>query len=663
MFKRLLSVCVVVAALLTTAPVQPVLHAQTLVTVGQQNTTTAIWYGGGYSMYYFYTKIYSAALYNSTVLQQSNGGTAPIGLISKIEWKAGPSAPYGSNWTNKGQTVKVYMGISPTAQFPTGNLPGWTTFVGGGGNTALQNVQLVYEGLGLIGNYGLNNWAPLELTNKYLYTGGHLVIAIQIDKPEGQFTNPGYLDDYGYWWATYLAGDAPNGTNRTAAYWYGYNGYDGTGTGYTYDYYGRVVVRLSILSGIEASFPDDQDPRRVLRAGEIYGGQDAAHPQPSLTFRASPGATNLTFKIVSVSTGQPIYIATEGGNPNDTIINLNYSTSGLVTYNFTSAKGSAAGTNGALDLTNTPGGAFRLVASYSTPASGYNQDWVKEFSIAYSDDLAIRQIVAPNPSTDARAFKYPRGTPIPLQAKFQNVGLNNVTNFRAVAEIRNSANTVVYTDTVNYTGNMATGDIATIDFANFATLNVGSYNVRICGILIGAFDQQSGNDCLPSSGTYTFAVQYSVEAEATAIITPATNGVYYSGRPFEPMAVFTNKGIEDLSDIPATLTIRNQQGTIVYTSSIIISDIARNSSANGLFAKFTAPASGTYEACVSIDHPDDAISANNIVCSNFNVLGQLSGTYTIGTQNQGGTRNFTTMQDAVDALYARGVNGPVIFEL
>ncbi len=57
-------------------------------------------------------------------------------------------------------------------------------------------------------------------------------------------------------------------------------------TGYA-GYTWRPVFRFGVLTGIIASFPDDVDPRRILRAGEIYAGQDAQHPKPSLTYRAS----------------------------------------------------------------------------------------------------------------------------------------------------------------------------------------------------------------------------------------------------------------------------------------------------------------------------------------------------------------------------------------
>ncbi|HYF02955.1 MAG TPA: T9SS type A sorting domain-containing protein [Patescibacteria group bacterium] len=663
MFKRLLSMCVAVAALLMAAPTQPA-NAQTVVTVGNQNYNSYMY---PYSMYYFYTKIYSAQLYNSTVLTTANGGSAPIGLISRLEWRTAQEDVYYRNWyADKGQTVKIYMGISPTAQWPSTTLPAWPQFISGQGNTALQNVQLVYEGKGFTSTLPYNSWEGFDLQNRYLYTGGNLVVAVQIDKPEGQYAWPDYVYEYGFWKSTYLAGDAPNGTNRTNAYWYGYNGWDQSAiAGYDASYYGRPDIRLHVLSGIEASFPDDVDPRRILRAGYIYDGSSSSFPRPSLTFRTSPGEVELTYRIQSVATGQTIYTATDNGNPNDTIINLTYTTSGLVTHNFTTAKGIAVGTNGALDLTNINGGAYRLIASYRTPSSGYNQQWMKEFNIAFERDLSIRQITAPYPSTDARQFKYPRGTPIPVQARFQNVGLDNITSFRAVARVYNQQNVMVYVDTVNFSGSLATGDVATIDFANFATLNVGDYRISICGYLLSGQDQQFGNDCMPTAGnTYTFTVQYGVEAEATSIIRPNStdNTTYYAGRPIVPFAVFTNKGIEDLSDIPATMTI-TRSGTTVYTSNIIVSDIARNASANGTFESFTPPGPGSYQACVSINHEDDAISTNNSVCASFNVSGALEGTYTIGSQNSGSQRNFATFQDAANALYSAGVTGPVVFEL
>ncbi|HYF03628.1 MAG TPA: hypothetical protein VEC36_09660, partial [Patescibacteria group bacterium] len=425
----------------------------------------------------------------------------------------------------------------------------------------------------------------------------------------------------------------------------------------------RPVMRFGVLSGITQSFPDDVDPRRILRAGDVYDGSSANFPKPSLTFRQSAGqALSMTYRIVGpLPSTNVIYIATENGNANDTIININATTSGEVTYVFSSAKGSAAGANGALDLREVPGGVYRVEASYAFP--GYSQQWMKEFNIAFSNDLAVRDIILPNQNNRPNA-KYPRGTSVPVVASFQNVGLNNVTAFQATAVIRNANRVVVYTDVVNYSGSLATGDRVTLNFANFATLSTGIYSLEICGNLQSAQDQQLSNNCLPSSGVYTFEVQHDVEIEAVDIPQPNASSVLYANRPVRPQGRFRNIGISDQSDIPAQMIIErlSPNPAVVYNQSVIIPDISVGNIAQFGFPIFTPPTGGSYRVCIISQSEDDPIRSNDTVCNFFNVNDALSGTYTIGTQNMGSGRNFATLQDAANALYGAGVAGPVIFE-
>ncbi|TNC94228.1 MAG: hypothetical protein FD121_1615, partial [Gallionellaceae bacterium] len=154
---------------------------------------------------------------------------------------------------------------------------------------------------------------------------------------------------------------------------------------------------------------------------------------------------------------------------------------GLFTYTMSDATGPLAGAGGALNLTNAAGGSYRLEATYQIP--GYTQTWTKEFNIAFPNDLMVRQIRSPL----VVPKKYPRGVTIPVSARIQNVGLNDVTTARVIATINQlPGNNEVYRDTTDYLGLLATGDLGTIDFDNFTSLEVGSWSLSVCAELLNA---------------------------------------------------------------------------------------------------------------------------------------------------------------------------------
>ncbi|MBK7032350.1 MAG: hypothetical protein IPH49_03560 [Ignavibacteria bacterium] len=280
----------------------------------------------------------------------------------------------------------------------------------------------------------------------------------------------------------------------------------------------RPVLLFGVLSGIESSFPDDVDPRRILLQGQIYNGVDPRFPKPSLSFRQTAGQSiNLTYRIVGpLPATNVIYEGRKSGNPT---INHVAATTALFTYEMTEATGPAAGVNGTLDLRFTAGGSYRLEASYQIP--GYTQQWSKEFSIAFPNDLMVRQIRSPL----SIPRKYPRGVEMPVSAQIQNVGLNNVTDALVIASIRHLAtNSEVYRDTVVWSGNLATGEIATVDFANYSTLNVATYAITVCTELLSAVDQQTANDCQPTSGNYILRLsttKRSALKRSTYLVPPA----------------------------------------------------------------------------------------------------------------------------------------------
>lgn len=423
----------------------------------------------------------------------------------------------------------------------------------------------------------------------------------------------------------------------------------------------RPNVQFWVASGIEYSFPDDVDPRRILRAGSVYDGADPAFPRPSLSFRQRAGQTiNLTYKIVGpFPSNATIYEARMGGS---TTVRHNATTSGMFTYEFTEATGPGARFDGALDLRTIPGGEYRVLATYNIGT--YTQNYEKTFNIAFDNDLAIRLIRSPQEIP----VKYPRNVSLPVSVRMQNVGVNAQDNFDVIATIKtHPAGEVVYRDTIAAAEPIASAETQTFDFTNFVPQDVGQYTVSACVNLKGAVDQQPSNDCAPRTGNYIFQVLYNEEAGAAEILVPKTTGEYYRNRPFTPEGVITNGGIIDLTDVPVRMNIyKMPQRTLVYSNRQVVPDVSAQVPLNFArvsFTPFTPAEEGAYQACLVTEFPGDPVTTNNEICMDFNVNANLSGTYTIGTTKAGDPRNFLTFQAAIDALHLKGVSGPVTFEL
>ena len=526
-------------------------------------------------------------------------------------------------------------------------------------NTTANGYKLLYQQGGWrppIMAYNANGtWYRFDFIEPIQWDGTSNLV-IQMCSYRGGYTYAGptiqicYPNPYFYGTSAYLWVDAA--------------GYcDASYPEYQYSY--RPVVQFGVLAGIEYSFPDDVDPRRILRAGEVYNGSDATHPRPSLSFRQSTNQRiSLKYKIIGPAPSEDVvYEATQSGNT--TITHVGNANS-LYTYNFTEATGPCAGANGILDLTNASGGTYRVEAQFSIP--GYTQNWQKVFVVSFQNDLATSAIRSPL----AIPRKYPRGVSVPVGARIQNVGLNPVTSVRSVAIVsRALTGQEVWRDTVIWTGDLSTGQQSSIDFGLFNTLEVATWKLEVCSELLNATDMQESNNCIPGSGgEYLFQTLYNEEVSAGAITSPATSGEYYARRPFRPAGVIVNGGILDLTDIPVRMEIFQLGGptgrTRIYNELVITPDVGAelpNNLAGVEFPAFTPPAAGDYEACLTVEYPGDPISGNNQICETFTVGANMSGTYTIGTLNVGQARNYITFQDAVDDLYLKGVSGPVTFEL
>ncbi|GIV57064.1 MAG: hypothetical protein KatS3mg040_1832 [Candidatus Kapaibacterium sp.] len=515
-------------------------------------------------------------------------------------------------------------------------------------------------------------WNKHQFSTPFLWDGtSNLLVEVCSQIPSGSCgTCCGYTLNCGVYMTTL--------SYSATLYYYADGNCNTCNQGSGYGYYAiRPNMRFSVLSGIEQSFPDDVDPRRILRTDADYDGSSSSYPKPSLTFRVPSGQTvQLKYKIVGpLPSTNVVYRALNSANINDTVITVS-GASGLVTRTFNFSTGPLGGGNGqigngTLQTTLAVGGAYRVEAEYRLPSINYTQQWNKQFVIAYSNDIALADIVAPR----RPPFKYLRGVNIPIAVRVQNIGLNNATSFRVIAQVKYQGQVVKGPDTVvyNQTPGLATGQIYTANFSPFNSLTAGTFTFEAWVELLSGNDQNPANNViaalLPAGQQWTFDVQYDTELETNAILKPTSSSTdVYVNRPYNVVARFRNNGAADQSDVPTTVTIERWNGSswdLVFQTTKILPDISATppNTSDLVYDPWTPQQTGLHRVCVTISAPGDPVTTNNTLCQTFTVGDGLSGTYTIGTANAGSPRNFATIQDAVDALYARGVSGPVTFEL
>jgi len=440
------------------------------------------------------------------------------------------------------------------------------------------------------------------------------------------------------------------------------------------------VLDFDVIIGgdIVQSFPDDiSDALGLLVRGTVYDGT-AGNPRPSVTLRV--GSANQTLQTTYRITGplpetNTVYQGHAVGNPNATTFAVAGPSVGpfprTFQFDVPAASGSLAGVNGALNTTNAIGGEYQVRVTVNSSAGCFSE-WTKTFTIAVDRDMSTRLIRSPRTNEPPSRFKYPNTVAIPVEAQFQNVGLQTATDFLGIATITNPSGSVSYRDTVRVTEPVAPRARTTVVFRNYTAVGtgheVGLHRLTICSDLIAPFpDQNAYNDCLPrpAQANYLFEVGFNEEAGVEAINVPSNTASFlYANRPIRPEATFNNGGIMDLSNVPVRLIIR-RNGAIVYNRTGIIPDIGAGQFNKAIFVfdPFTPTEGGDYEFCFSVEYPGDPVVANNQLCQVFNFRDNLNGVYTIGTTELGKPRNFPTFDSAMNELFRAGVRAPVTFEL
>ncbi|MBS1537143.1 MAG: hypothetical protein JST20_05290, partial [Bacteroidetes bacterium] len=626
--------------------------AQIQVTVGTQ-TTNVGWFVGPYSRWYWSQHQQYLVLASELLA----AGAVP-GDLTGIAFNV--ATPQTQNSALTEFTIKAKLTTATAVTNPF-DITGFTTVYG----------PTTYYA----GNTG---WNQHDFSTTIFWDGVSNVLIDQCSY------NNNYIGEFASVWCS----ANPGGMTAPMAYIYqDVNNQCGQTANYgTYPY--RPQMRFDLRpAGIQNTFPRSGKiaglpDSSLLFYNTIYNGSNTTAPansRPGVTFASIPGfTTSFTYTITGplpssnvvyrglTSTGQTTLTAPTGGGsyfiPNADGVLAN--PSAPTTPNTTGFMNTAVPPN--------LGGTYRLtvVATTSKGTTTFQQTTVNDFIIALDRDMSAVGLTRPLSKKQQVYFK---AYNIPVTPQFRNVGLQNVLSYKAISEIRSaSTNTLIRRDEViRSVGNglpptgLATGQIDEFDMLNFNTVVADSYRVSICSELIDpAPDQQSFNDCFPlaSSPAFTFMVRNLVDYETVNILSPQSG--IYSGRPATPSALIANNGLA-ADAIPVILNITQLPNTPIVVNQIVQLEVP-----NGLFntsvvtfPSFTPPAAGQYQICIKTAQLGDEVQANDEKCITITVADRLSGDYTIGTNTKPGIQSFPTIQSAVDALYQRGVRGPVRFLL
>lgn len=473
-------------------------------------------------------------------------------------------------------------------------------------------------------------------------------------------------------------------TSPNSEYDYGYMKYYDSGqnacvNGYAYDYYSYgysyvysygetedYVIEYQLP--IKATFPDDKEPNDLLKAGVLYNGT-GGNPKPYVVFYSTQAAgMQMQFFINGpLPFTDEVYRATNPADGSDWI-----NIGGFSTYTMQRSKGVFSVNNDG-SFRSPNGGVYTLTIIIRKPGTT-DKVMKKNFTVSWPMDLAIQGIISPRAAGAPDYFQYPRENPIGFTFEYQNVGEGNITKFRAIAEIYGPNGNLIKTLTKIYDvadGNpvLKRKDKAIISFdENFVTTQVGLYKVIGKAELLSGDDYEAYNDRFRRVGypDFYFSVQYEYQGKAKEILYPSPTAEIIVNRPFRPLGVIQNAGLNDLSDIQATFTYwkksdpNNKKSVQTFVKEIPAG--LQGNTSNATFPSITISEVGDYSGMFEINVPNDGDLTDNKLMVDFTVKGGLQGTYTIGKKFLGAQNNFPTIAAANEALFLKGLSGSVVFE-
>ena len=325
--------------------------------------------------------------------------------------------------------------------------------------------------------------------------------------------------------------------------------------------------------------------------------------------------------------------------------------------------------DGALDmsvLANFPSGLYQVDATLEyADGSAYSNSISSQFTVAFPSDIALANVVEPV-YTAGSIYQF-SGPGVPIKILVKNQGADTLKKFSATAQIYDESGNSLppITNVYDISSNpLPYNTSREFLMSSFKPTAIGIYSIVVTISMDYANqDKFLANNVYPRSGDPKkyFQVGYQVEAKVGNILSPI--GQKYKDKPYRLGVEFINNGVSDISNTTASFVIKNtQSGEIVFNETIPVDEIP-----SGLVKTkdvywpdpFIPTEAGTYSFVITINADLDEVPINNVQPGSWSVQEGMIGSYTI--QKSGG--DFKTINDAVTALYQRGVAGAVTFLL
>jgi hypothetical protein len=405
----------------------------------------------------------------------------------------------------------------------------------------------------------------------------------------------------------------------------------------------------------------------VLSTGQIYSGNNGpfvrvsrANGNKDITIRYTITGPLPSTNVIYTAIDAPDLTATDKVNPVPQPVGAGIRV--LMPY----AKGIAGRlSDGALDLTNVASGEYRVDAVLEyLDGTPYSVLATSRFTVAFPADLAIIDILEPiyNPGS---IYQF-SGPGAPVKILIKNQGADPVSYVKGTYKVYKADGTLVKTvdEEFDYSDSpILFNETRERTFTKlFKADDVGIFYIVVDVNLQNTLaDKFMTNNTFPRTGDpkKNFEVAYQIEAEAVSILSPASQ--VFNKKPIRLSAKFRNNGVSDISNSLARFEIIFE-GNTIYNETTYLKDLP-----SGIVKEtdlvwpvpFIPQKIGSYTARVTVYVDLDEKNTNNTKSQPFSVIPGMGGTYSI-TKSGG---NFTTIADAVTALYDRGVDSPVTFLL
>ena len=389
----------------------------------------------------------------------------------------------------------------------------------------------------------------------------------------------------------------------------------------------------------------------------------------------------ITYTITSVATGDVVYTALseETGLPE---IELNMFTLGDNTYNFRNATGVGAVTSGvSMGQLNTfplDKGWYYIDVTFDNRAPvSLPQRYRDSVMITDEYDIGIISVDFPQTRLTTPGTPYILNAAIPLEYVIYNYGVHSVAAFNMTIKIYNASGQVIKTviDTVN-NPSYPMPPVSMRNYVAKERLVLSNPDFVIGGNYYITAELEMINPAEPEA-VYTnnfwpednltrryFSVQPAQALTAGQWIHPVQGGDYRY--PVFPTIPISNTGTIDISGIAMTLDITGPTGSGYHKTWTKLLDNLPPGAVNYPF-QFDSiffpiePGQYSFSLTYSIDGvPQTPINRNINISAG---LGQAGGVtrFTIGRGS--GANHFATIENAMAALFHRGVAGHIIFEL